>query len=195
MSIERFLRQVHSWLGALILPWVVIAGLTGIFMNHRSMVLDLLPKGGMDLTVLDSAPLITQDAAVRVLAQHWGKMDLSNPGKTQVHGRPVYQFEAADETAEETAQVDLQTGYYWIKTRFQDRFFDPQGRRIGRMVHWSKLLLKLHQNGWAGRSLGSWPADICAGALVVFGCSGIYLFIAPRLRRAKNRRARRSVSG
>ncbi len=188
MSIERFLRSLHSWLGALILPWVVIAGFTGIYMNHRSMVVDLLPKGGYDLTVLDqAASLPFEDDAIAVLAQNWGKMDLSNPGTSRLHGRPVLQFD----TGSETALVDVQTGYYWIKTRYQERFFDPNGRRIGRIVHWSKLLQQLHKSGWLGGALGSWPADICAAALVVFGLSGMYLFIAPRVRRAKNRRAKK----
>ncbi|HMS96042.1 MAG TPA: hypothetical protein PKA03_12645, partial [Tabrizicola sp.] len=53
-----------------------------------------------------------------------------------------------------------------------------------------RILTSLHERGWVGSALGTWLADITAGALMVFGLSGLYLFFAPRLRRMKNRRAR-----
>jgi len=39
LGLERKLRVVHGWLGAIILPWIVLAGLTGFYMNHKDAVI------------------------------------------------------------------------------------------------------------------------------------------------------------
>ena len=44
----RSLRLVHSWLGVLVLPWIVLFGLTGFYLNHERAVLSLLPDGAYD---------------------------------------------------------------------------------------------------------------------------------------------------
>jgi len=40
---EQILRKVHSWLGIFILPWVVVIGLTGLYLNHSKLVIGMLP--------------------------------------------------------------------------------------------------------------------------------------------------------
>ncbi|MBL9048118.1 MAG: hypothetical protein JNK34_12550, partial [Tabrizicola sp.] len=37
MAFERLVRTLHSWLGLLILPWVILAGFTGLYMNHEDL--------------------------------------------------------------------------------------------------------------------------------------------------------------
>ena len=53
---------------------------------------------------------------------------------------------------------------------------------------------RLHEQGWLTRTFGTWLADITAAAMVVFGLSGIVLFLVPRLRRRQNRRRMRAQS-
>lgn len=42
----RLLKTIHSWLGVIVLPWVLIIGFTGLFLNHQSLVMGLLDRGG-----------------------------------------------------------------------------------------------------------------------------------------------------
>ena len=86
--------------------------------------------------------------------------------------------------------VDITTGHYWVKTRFQRKTYAPDGTLLHAKTYWGALIKSVHEYGWLDRRFGTWLADITATAMVLFGLSGIYLFTVPRLRRRKNKRAR-----
>ena len=37
-------RSIHSWLGILLLPWVIFFGITGLYLNHQELVISWLPN-------------------------------------------------------------------------------------------------------------------------------------------------------
>ena len=59
-----------------------------------------------------------------------------------------------------------------------------------RYIAWSGLFKRLHVYGWVTKGFGTWLADIAAVSMVVFGISGLILFVNPRLRKRKNRKVR-----
>lgn len=182
----RFLKTVHGWLGVMILPWVILAGLTGLYQNHGNLFLRVLPQTRILPALIADLPSAPVDlAAVQALATtDLGRHVLAR--EARVLGRPGFQAVAPDLTL----QVDAATGArLWIGA-YVSTLTDADGHVLARQVQWSRLLQRLHRAGWAGDRFGTWPADLAAGALVVFGSSGLWLFLAPRVRRWKNRRAR-----
>lgn len=151
----RFLKTLHGWLGVLILPWVVLAGLTGLYGNHRALVLGLMGD-----VRLSPAPVPAPVAA-------------------RLMGRPGFRVV----TEAETLQVDQATGATLRITPYRTVLADAEGRVLLRQWHWGRILQRLHKAGWLGSRLGTWPADLAAGALVVFGVTGLWLLFAPRVRR------------
>lgn len=194
MSFERLLKTIHSWLGVMILPWVVAAGFTGLYMNHADLVLSLFPDTAhYDASLFDASPLArpVDEAAALAIAGAvvpGGELALQDD-EDWFHDRHVYSFDAGDYYV----IVDRQTGFVWTNGRYRTQTFTPEGARIHTRVRWGRVLSSIHERGWVGSDLGTWLADIAAGALVVFGLSGLVLFVAPRVRRAKNRRVKAAM--
>lgn len=186
MAIERLLRTLHAWLGVLILPWIVLAGLTGLYMNHERLVLSIFPEGDVSAVQFVSEGQVQTEASARDLAE--GLFGSLGPARTKrFEGRQAYAFAGPD--AGEVL-VDRQTGHLWFASRYAVTLYSPKGEKLAQDLRLGRILSSLHGRGWVGRSLGTWPADITAAALMLFGLSGLVLFFAPRLRRRKNRRAR-----
>ena len=87
----------------------------------------------------------------------------------------------------------LATGHYWVKTDFTRLTHAPDGTLLERKIYWEGIFKRLHVRGWLSGTFGTWIADITAAALVMFGLSGIVLFLVPRLRRRQNRRRMRAA--
>lgn len=187
MSIERLLKTIHGWLGVLILPWVVIAGVTGLYENHQSLVVGLLPSASTGAERLQDLPTVvisSEDAAK--LASSLLSGQPGKPENVTFKDRKVLKVDGAAADL----YVDLATGAYWINGTFIQSLYQPDGRWIASSVRWSNVLSRLHRRGWVSDRFGTWPADMTASALTIFGISGLYLFVAPRIRRSRNRRAR-----
>ena len=50
----RRLKMVHGWLGVIVLPWVILIGLTGLFLNHERLVMGWLDGAGYDEAQFDA---------------------------------------------------------------------------------------------------------------------------------------------
>lgn len=188
----RLLKTVHGWLGVIVLPWVIIIGFTGLFLNHESLFIDVLSAERYDEGQFDHWPgakALTVDAA-RDLAERAlpGKSLTLDPDKTY-HGREAAIFD----TARTQVIVALQTGHYWIKTDFTRTTHAPDGQVLDRKIFWESIFKRLHVRGWLSRTFGTWFADITGMAMIVFGLSGIVLFLVPRLRRRQNRKRMRAA--
>ena len=187
----RLLKTLHGWLGLFVMPWAVMIGLTGLLLNHQGLVTGLLDAGAYDETQFDAWPdprPMTPDTA-RALAERRlpGASITVEPDKTY-HGRKAAIFRSG----ETQVIVALQSGHYWVKTPFRRVTHAPDGQVLATKVYWESLFKRLHVRGWPDRSFGTWLADLTAAAMVVFGLSGIILFLVPRLRRLQNRRRRKS---
>lgn len=187
----RLLKTIHSWLGVIVLPWVLIIGLTGLFLNHERLVMGVL--GGQDYdeaqfdTWAEPRPM-TAEAARSLAESLFPGVALKVEPKTSYHGRAAALFDAG------AAQVivALKTGHYWVKTENRRITHAPDGTVLDGKVYWESLFKRLHVRGWLSTRFGTWLADITAAAMVVFGLTGIVLFLIPRLRRRQNRRRMRS---
>ena len=189
-SLERSLRSIHSWLGVLILPWVIILGLTGLYLNHAGLVKSVLPNTQKaDLSVIDLWPNpqpVDNVMAVKLAGQVWPNLSTMALSEGKYRRQPVINVE----TDRGTLSVVKKSGHYWVRGDWQRSFFAPDGTELARYMAWGGLFKRLHKYGLTTKGFGTWLADIAAVALVVFGFTGLVLFINPRLRRRKNRRAR-----
>lgn len=193
-STERFLRSLHSWMGALILPWIVLAGFTGLYLNHRDVVKSVLPMraevSGAQFAADPEAHPVDRAAARRRAEAIVPDGPWRRAGSKRYKGRSVYRFG----TEAGTVIVDRQTGGAWLRDRYMITAYAPDGERMARTLRWGRILRSIHERGFVGTALGRWLADITAGALVIFGLSGLVLFASPRFRRRRNRRARRAAA-
>lgn len=188
----RLLKTLHGWLGVVVLPWVVIIGLTGLFLNHEGLVMGWLDGPGYDEAQFDSwpAPRALTVGDAQALAQSlFPKAAIAREDDTTYHGRDVAIF-AADGTQ---VIVALATGHYWIKTDLSRTTHAPDGTVLETKIYWEGIFKRLHERGWLTSAFGSWLADITAAAMVIFGLTGIILFLVPRLRRRQNRRRMRTA--
>jgi hypothetical protein len=188
----RLLKTVHGWLGLIVLPWVIVIGLTGLFLNHEGLVMGWLDGAGYDEAQFDAWPgakPVTLDQAQALAQGLYPGVPVSLAGEDAYHGRQAATFQA------DGAQVivALATGHYWIKTDYTRTTHAPDGAVLDRKVYWEAIFKRLHVHGWLTGTFGSWLADITAAAMVVFGLSGIVLFLLPRLRRRQNRRRMRAA--
>ncbi len=189
----RLLKTVHGWLGVIVLPWVILIGLTGLFLYHERLVLGWLDGAGYDEAQFDNwtgAQPLTVDAA-QALAGTVLPGETLTPGEdTSYHKREAAVFEAGGTQV----IVALETGHYWVKTDLRRVTHAPDGTVLETKIYWESIFKRLHEQGWLTRTFGTWLADITAAAMVVFGLSGIVLFLVPRLRRRQNRRRMRAQS-
>jgi hypothetical protein len=191
----RLLKTVHGWLGVIVLPWVIIIGLTGLFLNHERLVMGWLEGTAYDEAQFDvwpGAKSLTVTEAQSLAAGLFPGADLTPQDDATYHGRKAAIFDA------EGTQVivALETGHYWVKTDLTRMTYAPDGTVLETKTYWEGIFKRLHEQGWLTRTFGTWLADITAAAMVVFGLSGIVLFVVPRLRRRQNRlrmRASRSL--
>jgi hypothetical protein len=186
----RRLKTLHGWLGVIVLPWVICIGLTGLFLNHERLVMGWLEGEGYDEAQFDAWPgaqalTMTEAQALAERLQPGQVLTLSED--TRYHGRESARFEAADTEV----IIALQTGHYWVKTDFTRVTYAPDGTVLEKRTYWENIFKRLHVRGWLTAAFGTWLADITAAAMVVFGLSGIVLFLVPRVRRRQNRRNRR----
>jgi hypothetical protein len=186
------LRSVHSWLGFLILPWVIVYGITGFYLNHSKVVNQLLGSTSFDESQFQiaSESESLSIASARQLAQKiWPDQQIIKERAIEYHGFASLQF------FKPSGQVivAIQTGHFYEKTRYYRYTYDPEGNLVDRKFYWSYLFRYFHEAGWIDNSFGVWFADITSLALIIFGLTGFYLFLLPRLR--KLRRAVRTVFG
>jgi hypothetical protein len=189
----RLLKSVHGWLGVVVLPWVILIGLTGLFLNHERLVMGWLDGAAYDEAQFDlwpGAQPMTPEAARALAERLFPGQTLTRNSDTSYHGREAAILDAGDTQV----IVALKTGHYWVKTDLTRVTHAPDGTVLETRVYWDAIFKRLHERGWLTSTFGTWFADITAAAMVVFGLSGLVLFLVPRLRRRQNRRQRRGAA-
>ena len=109
----RLIKTMHGWLGVLVLPWVLIIGVTGLYLNHESLVMAVLDGEGYDEAAFESWPdprPMTPDEALGLAQSLFPGKTLSRLSDTTYHNRDAALFKV------EGTQVivALETGHYWI---------------------------------------------------------------------------------
>ncbi|HMS95848.1 MAG TPA: hypothetical protein PKA03_11625, partial [Tabrizicola sp.] len=160
MAFERLVRTLHSWLGLLILPWVILAGFTGLYLNHEDLVLSVLPDGNVGASAFIDGGTVLDEASARTLAEtQFGPVE---GGKSkEFEGRKALSFKARDGSE---VLVDMETGHSWLVSRYVVTLYAPDGTVLAHALRGGRLLPSLHERGWGGSALGPWLADITACA-------------------------------
>ncbi len=189
----RLLKTVHGWLGVFVLPWVIIIGLTGLFLNHERLVMGWLDGEGYDeaqFATWPGAQPVSVEAAKEIAERLYPDQTASLDADTSYHGHQAAVFNL-DRTQ---VIVALKTGHYWVKTDLRRVTHAPDGTVLEAKTYWEVIFKRLHVRGWLTSTFGTWAADITAAAMVVFGLTGIILFLLPRIRRRQNRQRMRTGS-
>lgn len=114
-------------------------------------------------------------------AQNWADEPITKAKAIEYHGFVAIQFTKPSGNV----IVSIKTGHYYKKTRLYRYTYDPLGSLVDRKIYWSYVFRYFHEAGWIDNSFGVWFADITAIALVLFGASGLILFIVPRQKKLK----------
>lgn len=178
----KYLRTIHGWLGVIIVPWIIIIGATGFYLNHSRMVLGWFQGPDYSeeqLLTWEGAHQVDSVAAAAIAAQYWPDEPLPAPEAVTYHDFVAYQFDRPSGLV----IVARESGHYYVKTDYSRRTYAPDGTLVDKERYWSRIFKELHTRGWLGGTLGRWLADITALSMVLFGMTGIVLWWLPRARK------------
>jgi hypothetical protein len=186
----KFLRKLHSWLGIIALPWVILFGVTGFYLNHPDVIRSILPLTSYEDvgSRFEGLPKpLTMEEAERIAQAYWPESQMKSVSKSVYHGHEAINFER--EAGQIIVAVD--TGHYYVKSRLKNLQFSPDGDLVGRKIYWNYVFGVFHRTGWLGWSLGTILADITSLALITFGISGMVLWYLPKHKGLKRRLGKR----
>ena len=181
-QILRSLRFVHAWMGIIVVPWIIVIGATGLYLNHSRAIfalLDVKPYDEASFADWPGAQPVTEQQALVVARRVWPEEPVTSTKDSAYHDMAAYIFRKPSGQV----IVTKATGHYFVKTWRTRSTYAPDGTRLHRRIYWGSIFKQLHTDGWLGGSLGSWLADITSVAMVVFGLTGIFLWWMPRARR------------
>lgn len=171
----RMIRALHGWLAILIVPWVLMMGVTGLYLNHPETFKSFLPDSDFDETLFDVWPTaapVDEAGAKAIAVASIPDARFKRSTKPRYHGRDVIRWDSPDGDV----IVVAATGHYWVKKFYTRTTYSPEGRRLDTRVYWSRLFRRLHQFGWYDKSLGTFFSDLTGVMMIVFGLTGIVLF-------------------
>ena len=184
--ILKTLRTLHSWLGIFVLPWIIVIGATGFYLNHARALLDWLgPQEFSEIGFVahGSESPIDADRARHLAAGFWPDQPIKSVQEEIYHGRPSYVVKKAGGRI----ILSIPTGHHYQKSRYIRRTFAPDGTLLHTKVYWGAVFKDLHETGWLGGGMGTVLADLVALAMVFFGMTGAILWSVPKLRRRRRR--------
>lgn len=182
IRVLRFLRKIHSLLGVIIFPLVLVVGLTGFYLNHSNLFYAFVGPQQIDETSFNNWPDIkpVTIASVAGLAKSiWPNAEITRIFRGDYHNRPSLNAE----TQKGTVIVSRDTGHYYVKTRYTRKTFDPDGTQLHSKTYWGTLFKGLHTRGWPSDRFGTLLSDLTSIALMVFALSGAIVWWVPRIRR------------
>ena len=185
----RLCRSIHSWMGVILLPWVIVIGATGFYLNHRDLVLSWIGQVEFSEIGFDNRALtnsIDENTARNMAATFWPNEPVRRMDTKNYHGRPSFYVRKKSGTI----IVSIHTGHHYAKTWFTRRTFALSGQLLHTKRYWGRVFKRLHEAGWLGGGLGTLLADIVGLCMVVFGVTGLILWSTLRLRRLTNRSQR-----
>ena len=139
-------------MGFLVIPWILIIGLTGFYLSHSKLVKSDLPSSSCDEKQFDEWPnrMPGDERAAKVVAE--GISPSANfrfSCDDEYHGHDVFM----NKSNLGSVIVVEETGHYWVKITFVRQTFDPGGRQIDRKFCWATLFKQLHTTGWIDSTL------------------------------------------
>jgi hypothetical protein len=193
-NLYRILKTVHGWLGFIILPWIVLYGLTGFYLNHSRTISGLFDDGNavhQIFPVLPRSQWLDVPKSKKIAAAFWSNEAINEAKAVSYHGNVAIQFSKPSGRI----YVAVRTGHYYQRGRFFRVTYSPEGKVVQRKIYWNNLARYFHEVGWIDNRFGVLLADIIAFALVVFGISGVLIFLLPKARKLHYRLKRRVPVG
>ncbi|MCF6273396.1 MAG: PepSY domain-containing protein [Rhodobacteraceae bacterium] len=185
----KFFRVTHSWLGLLVFPWILVIGLTGLYLNHSKLVLGWISSGEYDESQFAEWPTgldLTMGEAIVPTRDIWPGQRVLDVKEDTYHGFDSFIFKKDSGRI----IVTRDTGHYFVRTNLTRTTYAPDGTKLHRKIYWNSAFNWLHARGWLDNTFGTWLADIAAGSMVIFALSGLYLFFAPRMRKIRRNLAK-----
>ncbi len=179
-------RILHGWLGIFVIPWVILIGTTGLYLNHGKVIgKTLFPEEFSEKDFGQHQPPapITRDQARLLGESVWPADPIKKISEETYHGRRSFMIHKNSGTA----ILSIPTGHYYLKTRYKRRTYSPDGQLLNTKTYWGRVLKDIHRSGWLGGSLGTWIADAVSLAMVVFGITGAMMWSVPRFKRLRRR--------
>ncbi len=161
----RVCRTIHSWLGALVMPWVLIIGATGFYLNHTQLVLRLIGYSELSESDLSGVPeiTITTELAQQIAGTVWPEQPILQSGFMKYRGQKSLAIK------KDSGLIIIpgpQSNHYFVKTALKETTFTMDGELAHQQYDWKPILKSLHERGWIGTTFGTWLADIVAAAMV-----------------------------
>ena len=89
----RTLRTIYSWIGIFVMPWIIVIGLTGLYLNHSKAVNNLLDRSSYDESQFDISPSkrVVDEAMTREIAEKvWAIRYSGKIAEDEYHDRAVF---------------------------------------------------------------------------------------------------------
>jgi len=180
-------RTLHGWLGIFVVPWIILIGATGFYLNHGKVLSTMFfPPAFSEKNFDQQRPLspITREQARRLGETVWPTDPIKKISEDTYHGRRSFMIRKKSGTA----ILSIPTGHYYLKTRYKRHTYSPGGELLHTKTYWGRMFKDIHRSGWLGGSLGTWIADTVSLAMVIFGITGALMWLMPRIKRYRLRR-------
>ena len=180
-------RTLHGWLGIFVVPWVILIGATGFYLNHGKVIGQIFfPKEFSEKNFGQHQPpsTITRNQAHLLGERVWPADPIKKISEEIYHGRRSFMIRKNSGTA----ILSIPTGHYYLKTRYKRHTYSPAGQLLNTKTYWGAVLKDIHRSGWLGGGLGTWIADAISLAMVVFGITGTLMWSVPKFKRIRHRR-------
>ena len=189
-KILKILRTSHAWLAIVVLPWILMIGLTGFYMSHAKAVIKFMEPPSYDETLFADWPdsiQVTRETALNLAESIWLGEEVRKFTHKAYHDRPSYIMDLPSGQV----IVSWATGHYFVKYGFTRETYAPDGTLLHSKKYWGSIFKVLHTRGWLSNRFGTWIADITSFSLVFFSLTGMFLWWMPRAKKI-GRMVRRS---
>lgn len=222
-SLLSSFRKYHTWFGLGATLFIVTIAATGIYLNHKDLFKAWLPHGEMAkgpkpmkesehdshskilLTKTGDASQLpmTVDQALQLCREQIGEHDVERIEIKAEHGQVVYKIKThgGEVVVSAAAVSQAQSPHVEAKQHSKQAMLATvqSGEEYEKKMHegggrdWGKTLKDLH-TGKIGGTTGKLFADFTALILVFLSGSGIYLWVAPILKKRRNAQQRPVVN-
>ncbi|MEO5370164.1 MAG: PepSY domain-containing protein [Magnetococcus sp. DMHC-1] len=175
----QFLRTLHGWLGVILFPLLAMAGISGFYLTHDSFFEKWLQNPSQPALIQPGTPLpIDQETALTLARKIWPTANLPKVESKKFRQRKCWSIEFQNKRL----LVEVETGHYHVVEGYRTRSHAFDGTFLDSTWNWERFMKHLHTGRIFGQA-GDYVASFLSISLIVFSLSGLYLWLAPRLRR------------
>lgn len=204
MSLYPKFRDVHLWVGLILLIPLVAIAATGVLLNHERLVglkpgynkpkesetQEKQPKrestpAASSLTVVPgqwNASAGAIDSAVAAAAAEWGQKDV-NLERIELKSEPGYGLVVKVKAAKSTGLRPEEFVWSVADQAIVKREGDPQAG-----IAWHKVVHDLHTGAIFSHDYGFFWSDLAGISIVLLGATGVVLYAIPLMKKAAKKK-------